>query len=268
MRRLVAVERLKLRTIGVPTAALVAAGLIALAATLNAIAAADVDPAEPVLRGPGFRVFGAPASSRAAVVEDARDVLSAWSLVLVVTYSLGVAAAAVERRHGTLASSLLAVPVRWRLVTAKLVAVAEIAVLVGIVALVVALIVGGGWVSGEDVPTDLDALAIVAAAATGVCALVLAGALGLGVGFFVSAPATGIVAGVAMLVAVEPAVASRSESVARFLPVHAADGAFGPLGSLVSTDTVPAAAGLAVLLAWAAASLLAATRFLATRDLA
>ena len=55
---------------------------------------------------------------------------------------------------------------------------------VGIVAVLVALLLAGGWVRSEHVPTDLDAAHAAAGAASGMCALVLASGLGLGVGLF------------------------------------------------------------------------------------
>lgn len=68
---------------------------------------------------------------------------------------LGILAVAGEFRHGTIVSSLLAVPQRARLLVAKLSWQVVLAALVGGGGALVSIVLGGLYVSANDVPVDL-----------------------------------------------------------------------------------------------------------------
>src|SRR4051794_25910007 len=228
MRRRIEVERLKLHTLGVQRAVLLVGVGLVLFATWNVISSVDVHRAPQVLRGEGFEVHGVrPVPTAVADADDARRVLGTWSLVAIVTFSLGVFAAAVERRHGTLAASVLAAPRRAALVLAKAGGVLPTALAVAGGALALDLVVGGGWIARHDLGTHVATDARLLAAAGGLAACALVAMLGVGVGFGCTAPSTGIVLGLIMLLVAEPALAARRPSVARWLPGHATDAAFG-----------------------------------------
>ena len=91
----------------------------------------------------------------------------------------------------------------------------------------------------------------------------LAATAGVAIGVFVTAPASGIVGGLAAILVLEPVLASRSEALARWLPGHALDACFAGSASFATSDVLPQGVGLAVLAGW---TLLASVLAVVTLD--
>ena len=219
MRRLIRVERLKLTTVGIVQRFVALTVVLAVFATAGAIASADFQAPEPVRSGETFRVLGPPAPAAAARNRaDARDVALAWTLVPLIAFALGVVASGIERQHRTLAASVLAVPIRRRLLLAKALAVLPLAAALLALALVINLAIAIPWLDGQGVSAELSAGTWAQLLAGGLLATLAAAVLGVAVGIVFPFPATGIVVGIGFLLVIEPAIANRAEDVAQFFP--------------------------------------------------
>jgi ABC-2 type transport system permease protein len=268
MRRLVAVELLKLRTVGTLSRFVALALVLVLAATLSAMASADFDRPPPVRSGAGFRVHG-PAAAEAAVSnrDDARKVALGWTLVPLLALALGVVAAGGERQHRTLPTAVLAVPRRGRLVTAKVLACLPLAAGMVVLGLAVDLVLAVPWLDSQGASADLSATTWALVVAGGLLAALGAAALGVAIGFLTPFPATGIVFGVGFVLVVEPVVASRAPDLALFLPGYAMAALVRGLTTTAHDEVLPQAVGALVLAVWVCLLLAAATRWLTRRDL-
>jgi hypothetical protein len=268
MRRLVRVEVLKLTTVGTLQRFIALTVVLAIFATAGAIASADFDQPEPVRSGASFRVLGEPAPAASARIRaDARDVALAWALVPLIVLTLGIVAAGLERQHRTLAASALAVPRRRRLLLAKVLALLPIATGLTLLALALNQAIAIPWLDGQGVSTELSAGTWVLLIAGGLLASLAAAGLGVAIGIVFPFPATGIVIGIGFLLVIEPAIASRAEDVAQFLPGAAIDALLRGLTATSSQVVLPQGIGALVLLAWAGALFAAAARWLDGRDL-
>lgn len=269
MRSLVRVELLKLTTVGSLQRFVALTVVLAVFATAAAIASADFDQPEPVRSGTGFRVLGEPAPAASTRNRsDARDIALAWTLVPLITLALGVVAAGAERQHRTLAASVLAVPNRRRLLLAKVLAVLPLAAGLTVLALACNQAIAVPWLNGEGVSAELPAGTWAGLIAGGLLAALAAAVLGVAVGIVFPFPATGMVVGIGFLLVVEPAIASRAEDVAQFLPGAAMDALVRGLTATSNEVVLPQGLGAVVLVAWAALLFTGAARWLDRRDLA
>jgi len=261
------VERLKLQTLGTTRSVALVALALVLVATINALGALDLDQPAPVLRGEGFRVLGEHAQSAASITQsEARAALGTWALTAFIAFSFGILAFATERRHLTLAASLLGVPRRSELLAAKVAAVVPYAVAIALAALALDIFLAGSWLRQNEVSAGLGSADWARIVLGGLAANALAASAGVAVGVFVTAPASGIVGGLAVLLVAEPVLATRSEAIASWLPGHALDASFGGVSSLTAGDVLPQGAALAVLLGWTLLAMLLAARTLQRRD--
>jgi ABC-2 type transport system permease protein len=268
MGRLVSVELLKLRTVGIVWRFVTLAVVLVLAATLSAMASADFDRPAPVRSGEGIRIHGEPAPEAAVSNrDDARKVALAWTLVPLLTLALGVVAAGSERQHRTLPTAVLAVPRRARLVAAKVLACLPIAAGLAVLGLVVGLVVALPWLDSKGVSADLDATTWALLVGGGLLSALGAAALGVAIGFLTPFPATGIVFGVGFVLVVEPVLASRAPDVAQFLPGYAMAALVRGLTTTAHDEVLPQGLGALVLAGWVALLLAAAMGWLTRRDL-
>jgi hypothetical protein len=265
--RRIRVERIKLQSLATTRAVALFALVLVLLATINALDAIDLGRPAPVLKGEGFRVLGQHVQSAATVTRaEIRTALGTWALVAFVSFSFGVLVFATERRHQTLAASLLGIPRRHELLAAKLGAVIPYAIVIAGAALALDAVLAGTWLHQNDVSVGIGASHWVRIVLGGLAANALAASAGVAVGVFVTAPASGIIGGLAVILVAEPVLASRSEALARWLPGHALDACFAGVSSLTSGDLLPQAAGLAVLAGWTLVAITLAVVTLEHRD--
>ena len=250
---LVGAELLKLRTTRLWWGLLI--GVVLLSLALGAVAGvsagrdADGD-------GTGGPPLGDPATLRGAYT-------AGIGLAYLFTLALGIIVMAGEYRHGTMSSSVLAVPVRVKIVVAKLFGVTAAGLGYG-VATVLASTIGALivfkirkveplWQSGAGIPRAL-ALAAVAVA--------LWALIGLGVGTLVRNQIVALLVAIAVGWILEPVVGLvlrlvDAGDVAKFLPTQATQAIVQPAqpqGSGLDLAMLPWWGGVLVLLAYALVS--------------
>jgi ABC-2 type transport system permease protein len=167
-----------------------------------------------------------------------------------------------EYRHGTMSATLLAAPVRTRVVAAKVVASALVGVVLAATASAAAAAVGLSLLGarGFDVDAGEAARAIVGVVAGGL----LWGALGAGVGAIVKAQVPALVGALAWILVVESLVQGLVPRVGRFFPGGALNAFLGFGGD---DNSLPVAAGVALTLAYVAVAAAAGAAVTARRDI-
>jgi ABC-2 type transport system permease protein len=145
---------------------------------------------------------------------------------------LGILGTAGEFRHQTITGTLLAVPRRGRLLTAKVVVNAGVGALLAVVAAAVSLAVAIPWLSSQHIPLS-GAFDVAQVLAGGVAAAALFGAAGAGLGALVPNQTAAVTVSLVWLLAVEGLVVNiTSSTVRQWLPGGAlsvvADGGIGP----------------------------------------
>jgi hypothetical protein len=182
MSRLLAGELIKVRTTRTALGFGSAAVLLALAATLIPILASDVTS-----------------------LDDKRNVVNFGGGLGIVLLLFGAVGATGEFRHRTLAPAVLIAPDRMRLVLARLAAYALTALLVGVIIAAVVIVIGLALLGGEPGP-QLSGDDYVKLAAGGVIAVVMAAAIGVGVGTLVRNQVAAVVGALVWLSILEPLV--------------------------------------------------------------
>jgi len=248
--RFVSAELLKLRTTRLWWGLLLGVVLLsmALGAVQGAAAGADADG-----DGTGGPPLGDPATLRGAYT-------AGIGLAYLFTLALGIILMAGEYRHGTMSSTVLAVPVRVKIVLAKLFGVTAAGLGYG-VATVLASTVGAVivfkirnieplWQSDAGIPRALVLAAV---------AVALWGLIGLGVGTLIRNQVVALLVAIGVAWIIEPVLGLVLRlldvgSVAKFLPTQATTAIVQPAqpeGSDLDFSMLPWWGGILVLLGYA-----------------
>jgi ABC-2 type transport system permease protein len=239
MSALLAAELLKLRTTRMVYGLLGALLAIVAVATIVGITTTGKDDLERDPEG----LFAAP--------------LSGIVFVLI----LGVMLLCGEFRHGTITQTLLATPVRWKVLVTKIVAAAILGLVFAVIAELLALALGLPLLAleGVDFRFNDEGVRLVAG---NIGAMTIAGPLGVALGSVIRNQVAAIVVVFAWLLVLEPLLGAGLGDNARYLPgavIAAIVGADD--GDLLSTG-----GGVAVLLAYVAVLAAVGGRFVFTRD--
>lgn len=191
-------------------------------------------------------------------------VASAGFLALMLVSVLGVQILAQEYRFSTIRTAFTAVPVRRRIVGAKVGVGAILGALTGAVAVGGAAAIVGVVLSvrGYSLPLDGSLVAVIVAATV---VIGLAGVFGIGIGAVTRNPAFGITLVLLLALLVEPLVVGYSSpSVTRWLPMTSAFGAMSDTDSaMVFTPWYLSAL---VFAGWSAAAVAIGGLIIAQRD--
>jgi ABC-2 type transport system permease protein len=160
-----------------------------------------------------------------------RSTLAFSGLAAIVAVLIGALLVTAEYAHGTINHSLLAVPVRQKLLGAKLGAALLVVVSLAVFADAATLVIAEIWYHGRGVELHL-ARATLAPALAAVGASMLAGGIGIGIGALLRRQTGSIVAILLWLLIGEGVIAAVGDA-ARFAPGHA-------LGAVVAAHTVGA----------------------------
>jgi ABC-type transport system involved in multi-copper enzyme maturation permease subunit len=186
---------------------------------------------------------------------------SASALVLV----LGILASTSEFRHQTITATLLATPSRPRIVAAKMLAAAGLAVAIAVLCVAaVAVIMLVGLPLKETAPLDWGAFA--AAAAGAVLGFAVYAVLGVGFGALVRNQIAAVVGGLLWVLLVESLVVTFLPQVGKWLPGGALQGVMQGQSLTGDAYLAPWLAVL-VLLGYAVALAAAAIRLTLRRDI-
>ena len=163
----------------------------------------------------GVDVQGAPTAI--ATTDDVRNLLGVTSIITIFALLLGVTSATTEYRHDTAATSFLAEPRRWRVLTAKAVVMLVVGAAYAVVVLGVAtaMVAVAAAIDGVGLPWDgtvwrYVGMTVLATAANAV--------LGLGIGAAVRSQVGGVVAVLVWLFVVEALISGLLPSVAPWTP--------------------------------------------------
>jgi ABC-2 type transport system permease protein len=166
-----------------------------------------------------------------------RSIFEPSGLAAVVAVLLGVVAATNEYAHGTINQSFLAVPVRERLLAAKLGAALLVVLVLAILADAATFVIVELWYRGRGLTLHLDS-GTLRPLLGAIGASVLAGAIGVGVGAVLRRQTAAIVA-VLLWLLIGEAVIGGIGSGSRYAPGHA-------LGAIVAAHSVGSRDSLAV----------------------
>jgi hypothetical protein len=185
-------------------------------------------------------------TSDLVAVEDKRAAIAVGSTASVTLLVFGIVGATGEFRHRTVAPAVLIAPDRFRLDIARMTAYALTGLLVGAIAIVVALVIGLPLL-GDEPGAELEGKHYVAVIVGGLGAAALAAAIGVGVGLLVRNQVAGVVGALVWLFILEPLVSLISDDAVDYTIGEAA----GAAGGASTEDALSWGAGLAVLAAWA-----------------
>jgi ABC-2 type transport system permease protein len=187
---------------------------------------------------------------RVRTQEDLRLLLSANASIALFTLVLGVTSMTGEHRYGTMASTFLAEPRRWRVVAGKLAATALVGGAFGAVVAAVATVVAVAWlaISGGPVPFGWSVLLalLLTPPATGLVA-----SLGVVIGAAVRNQLAAILAALGWVLVVENLISAIVPWAGKWLPYTGALGAIAGAGA--SGDLLSPWAGGLLLVGYVAA---------------
>jgi hypothetical protein len=190
--------------------------------------------------------------SELGTTELTRKVVSGVVLAALIVFLIGVLSVTSEWRHGTITRTFLVTPRRTRVVVAKEIWIALLALAFTALAFVVALTIAVVWLAIDDSPSLAVDSGVVREAGRLVLVSVLWGMLGVGVGAVVQSQTFAIVGSVIWVLLVEALIAALLgladlEAVADYLPGRALSAFDGTEGGLSTW------AGGAVALGWVVA---------------
>jgi hypothetical protein len=176
---------------------------------------------------------------------------------------LGVLVIGSEFRHSTIRVTFAAVPRRLRVHAAKIVTVAAVGLVVGVVGVGSSYVVGAAILGGRGHGVSLDDPGNVRSVLGGVLLAVLMGLVGLGVGTILRATAGAITLVVVYPVIVEALLVTFVPSVGKYLPFAAGMALHSPDGT---KDVLSPLVGGAFFVAFTAILLVIAGALLKRRD--
>jgi ABC-type transport system involved in multi-copper enzyme maturation permease subunit len=200
--------------------------------------------------------------------QEVRDLFTGDFTVLFILL-LGVMGMAGEWRHKTITSSVLAAPVRARLVAAKVLSYAVAGAVVSLIVTVAMMAVALPLLAGQGEPTlGLADLADVLWRNLAVAALL--GSFGVCIGALVRSQVVAIVGLLVFSFVLEPAVLSLEPDVGRFGPTSGAPSgiqALDELDDFGGVDLLAPGIALLVMIGWVALGSVAAAAVVRRRDL-
>jgi ABC-2 type transport system permease protein len=235
-------ELLKLRT--TRTALVLIAGMVALIVLFTLLSGLATDESFLLFRKNQFQVLanGSIASAFAAV--------------------LGVLSLTTEVRHGTIRSTFLVEPRKWRVLVAKLVALTIFAVFLGTVGIGLSYAIGKICLDARNEPWLLSGSDVALLLGGAVAATVLWGAFALGIGAIVRNQVGAIVGLLIWSLLVESILFALVPSVGRYLPGRASS----VLTEIETAHQLPVIAGVLLFLGYVTLAVVAGTVVTARRD--
>ena len=197
-----------------------------------------------------------------ATAEDQRGLLNVGSLAGLFSALAGVMLITSEYRHGTIRPTFLFEPRRSRVLAAKAAAGFLGGVALGLVGIALGFGIGALALHARGIPFALTGGQTALVIGGGLAAVALWGVIGVAVGAIVRSQVGAIVGLLAWGLIVDSLLFAFVPSVGRYSPNHAENA----LEGLTTKHLLPAAAGGAVLLAWAAALTIAGIAATARRD--
>jgi ABC-2 type transport system permease protein len=158
-------------------------------------------------------------ASALATLSEQRSIAQFAAAGAVIALIVGIVLSAGEYTHGTIAHTFLAMPVRGRIVAAKLIAGAIAGVLVTAFAELVTWTIAAAWLAGKSVPFWLDSRSVLKTYLAILGAGALASALGVGLGAILRRQTAAIVLALVWLLVGEPVLSIAG--IQQYAPGHA-----------------------------------------------
>jgi hypothetical protein len=193
-------------------------------------------------------------------VQSKKDAINLGGVLCIPLLLFGIVGATGEYRHRTLAPAVLIAPDRLRLAIARLIAYVLTTLAVGIAMAGVALVVGAPLLASEPGP-DLAASDYIDVFGGGLIALMLANALGVGIGMVVKNQVAAVVGILVWLLILEPLITLIDDWLIKVGIL----GAAATLGG-ASPDEISRSTALLVLSLWAVVFVAAGLAFERRRD--
>lgn len=194
--------------------------------------------------------------------EDQRGLLDTGSIAGLFSALAGVMLITSEYRHGTIRPTFLFDPRRSRVLAAKAAAGLLAGLALGLVGVALGFGIGSLALHARSIPFALSSGQAALVIGGGLAAVALWGAIGVAVGAIVHSQVAAIVALLVWGLIVDSLLFAFVPSVGRYSPNHAENAVEG----LTTKHLLPAAAGGAVLVAWAAALTIAGIVATVRRD--
>jgi hypothetical protein len=193
---------------------------------------------------------------------DQQDLFGVGRLATIFAALAGILVVTSEYRFGTIRPTFVFTPRRSRVIGAKLAASLAAGAALAVVAIVLSCAIGAAVLAGRGIPLALDRSDRALIVLGGLAASALWGAVGAGFASLLHNQVAAVIGLLVWVFVLESLVFGLVPSVGRFMPTQAGDGLMG-----VTTDhLLSAAAGGAVLVAWAAALAAAGIAVTARRD--
>jgi len=194
--------------------------------------------------------------------DNQRDLLTISGIANLFAALCGVLLVTNEFRFGTIRSTVLVTPRRSLVVGAKVAAGLLAGLALAALAQLLTFGIGYTILSGRGIPIELDGGELARLLVGGLAAIALWGAIGVGLGTVVRNQVGAVIGLLAWVLFVEHLLFALVPSVGRLMPTQAASALLGQKDE----HYVPALAGGALLVAWAAVLALAGAALLARRD--
>ena len=179
---------------------------------------------------------------------------------------LGAMSITAEVRHGTIRPTFLATPRRQRVIAAKVVASAQAAAGIGVLAQALTALVETAGLAARGVDIELDAGDYAQLLAGGAIAAALFGAIGVGIGAIVRNQVAAVVGLCVWLLFIEPILLGDLPNAGKFAPGASAGALAGAIQTQIASDLVAPALGALLLIAYAAAASAAGAMATIRRD--
>jgi len=193
---------------------------------------------------------------------DQRDLYGIGGIATLFAALAGILVVTSEYRFGTIRPTFVVTPQRARVVGAKLAASIAAGLAFAAVAIALSFAIGGATLSARGITQVLDSGDVALIVLGGLAASALWGAVGAGFASILHNQIAAVTAFFVWVFVLENLLFGLAPSVGRFAPSHAGDALMG----MHDDHLLPAAAGGAVLLAWAAVLAAAGLVVTARRD--
>ena len=193
---------------------------------------------------------------------EQRDQLGIGEIATIFAALAGVLVVTSEYRFGTIRPTFVFTPRRSRVVGAKLVASTAAGLALAVVAVGLSFGIGRAILSARGIPLALDTGDVMLIVLGGLGAAALWGAIGAALGSILHNQVASVIGLLVWVFVLENVLFGLVPSVGRFAPAHAGDALSGMTGD----HLLPAAAGGAMLVAWAAALGVTGLALTARRD--
>jgi hypothetical protein len=206
-------------------------------------------------------IVGVATTSKGELERDPEGLFASPLSGIVFVLLLGVMLLAGEFRHGTITQTLLATPVRWKVLVAKLVAAAILGLAFAVLAELFALALGAPALALKEADFRFNDEAVDLVAGT-IGAMTIAGPLGVALGTAIRNQVAAIVVVFGWLLILEPLLAAGLDENAKYLPGAAIAAVVGA----DDQDLLSTGGGVAVALTYVVVLAVLGGRFVFTRD--